>query len=66
VVPRRRADAAGLTPGDVLVEINGRAVESLDAARAALLTATLDAPLRLVVGRARERLSLLVESPTTP
>lgn len=66
VVPRSRAEAAGLKPGDVLVEINGRAVESLDAARAVLLTATLDAPLRLVVGRARERLSLLVESPTTP
>lgn len=63
VVPRSRAEAAGLKPGDVLVEINGREVRTLEAARAALLASAVTAPLRLVVGRARERLSLLVESP---
>jgi serine protease Do len=66
VVPKSRAEAAGLKAGDVLVEINGREVGTLDAARAALLAAAMDAPLRLVVGRERERLSLLVESPETP
>jgi serine protease Do len=66
VVPRSRAEKAGLKPGDVLMEINGRETASLDAARAALLAAALEAPLRLVVGRERERLTVLVDSPKTP
>jgi serine protease Do len=63
VVPRSRAEAAGLKPGDVLVEINGTPVKSLEAVRAALLAAPLDAPLRLVVGREHEQVTLLLAGP---
>lgn len=55
VLPRSRAERAGLRVGDVLTEVNGRPVVTLDAVREALLAAGPDGPLPLVVRRDRER-----------
>jgi serine protease Do len=57
VVPKGPAETAGLQIGDVLVEIDGRPVLTLEAARKALLAVTLDKPLPLSVKRDDERLS---------
>ena len=51
---------AGLQIGDVLVEINGRPVLTFDAARQALLAASLDKPLPLSVRRDSERMSFVL------
>jgi len=58
-----RAEAAGLKVGDVLLEVNGRPVVTLDAVRAALLEVPLERPLPLMVRRDEARLPLLVDSP---
>jgi|GraSoiStandDraft_41_1057321.scaffolds.fasta_scaffold105780_3 serine protease Do len=63
VVRRSSAEAAGLEVGDVLVEVNGRAVLTLAAAREALLGSSLERPLPLVVNRDSERLALILKSP---
>lgn len=60
VLARGAAEAAGLQIGDVLVEINGRPVLTLEAARQALLATALDKPLPLRVRREAESLSLLL------
>jgi serine protease Do len=60
VLQGSRAAAAGLQVGDVLVEVNGRPVVTVEAAREALLTVPLDGPLPLVVRRGDERVSLRV------
>jgi S1-C subfamily serine protease len=61
VIARGSAETAGLEVGDVLVEINGRPVLTLEAARQALLAASLDKPLPLLVRREAERLPLLLK-----
>jgi serine protease Do len=61
VVARGSAETAGLQIGDVLVEINGRPVLTIEAARQALLAVSLDRPLPLLVRRDDERLSLTLE-----
>ncbi|HET7874839.1 MAG TPA: PDZ domain-containing protein [Methylomirabilota bacterium] len=66
VVPRSRAEAAGLKPGDLLVEVNGRPAPTLAAVREAMLTVSLEGALALVVRRGQDRLSLLLESPKGP
>jgi serine protease Do len=58
VVPKSRAATAGLKPGDVLVEIDGRPVETVSAAREALKQVAPDGPLSLVVRRNQERVTL--------
>jgi len=58
-----RAEAAGLRVGDVLLEINGRPVITVDAVRAALLEVPLEQPLPLTVRRDETRLPLVVDSP---
>jgi len=63
VVRRSPAEAAGLHVGDVLVDVNGRAVLTLAAAREALLGSSLERPLPLVVNRDSERLALILKSP---
>ena len=63
VVRRSSAEAAGLQVGDVLVEVNGRPVLTLAAAREALLASSLERPLPLVVRRDSERLALTLKSP---
>jgi serine protease Do len=63
VIARGSAETAGLQIGDVLLEINGHPVLTLEAARQALLGATLDQPLSLAVRRDAERLSLTLKPP---
>ena len=58
------AEKAGLQVGDTLVEVNGRPVLTLQAAREALLAASLERPLSLVVRRESERLSLVLKTAT--
>jgi len=66
VIPRGRAEAAGVHVGDVLVEINGKPVASLEAVREALLGLGDQGALRLAVRRDRERLSFLLQDPQHP
>jgi S1-C subfamily serine protease len=61
VLPRSRAERAGLQVGDVLTEVNGRPVVTLDAVREALLAAGPDGPLPLVVRRNQERVLVTLE-----
>jgi serine protease Do len=61
VVPRGSAETAGLQIGDVLLEIDGHPVLTLEAARKALLAVTLDKPLPLAVKRDEERLSFTLK-----
>jgi len=66
VVPKGPAETAGLQIGDVLMEINGRPVLTLDAARKALLAVALDKPLPLSVKRDEERLSFTLKPAQPP
>ena len=59
-----QADRAGLKPGDVIVEVNGRPVLSRQAVSDALVDAALDRPLRLTVRRQGEPLALTVSPPS--
>lgn len=63
IMARSSAEAAGLQVGDVLLEINGRPVLTLAAVREALLAASLERPLPLVVRRESERLPLMLTTP---
>lgn len=63
IMARSSAEAAGLQVGDVLLEINGRPVLTLAAVREALLAASLERPLPLVVRRESERLPLTLKTP---
>ena len=58
VLPRSRAERAGLQVGDVLSEVNGRPVVTLEAVREALLAAGPEGPLSLVVRRDQERIQV--------
>ena len=62
VLPRSRAERAGLQVGDVLTEVNGRPVVTLDAVREALLAAGHEGPLPLVVRRGQERVIVTLEA----
>jgi serine protease Do len=61
VLPKSRAERAGLQVGDVLTEVNGRPVVTLDAVREALLAAGPDGPLPLVLRRDQERITVTLE-----
>jgi serine protease Do len=61
VLPRTRAERAGLQVGDVLTEVGGRPVVSVDAVREALLAAGPDGPLPLVLRRGPERLQITLD-----
>jgi serine protease Do len=63
VVRRSPAEAGGLHVGDVLVDVNGRAVLTLAAAREALLGSSLERPMALVVSRDSERIALTLTAP---
>jgi len=63
IVGRSSAEAAGLQVGDVLLEVNGRPVLTLAAAREALLASSLEQPLALVVRRDSARVSLTLKMP---
>ena len=61
VVPKSRAELAGLKTNDVLIEIAGRPVETMAAVRDALKTITPDDPLALVVQRDQARVPIAME-----
>jgi S1-C subfamily serine protease len=60
------AEAAGLRAGDVLVEVNGRPVLTLEATRQALTSAAVEASLPLVVSRDGEQMSLVITRSPRP
>lgn len=66
VLPNSPAEGAGVKVGDVLVEVDGRAVLTFQALRDALLGWSADRPLRLVVRRGGERLAMMVSLPRNP
>jgi serine protease Do len=66
VLPRSLAEAAGLKVGDVLLEVNGQPVATLEAVRQALLTVAAEAALGLVVRRDQERVHLRIDGAKTP
>jgi len=66
VVPRSRAETAGLLVGDVLVEVNGRPASTIEAVREALLAVREDGPLALVVRRGSDRVALLLSGAGSP
>jgi serine protease Do len=63
VVPKSSADRGGLQVGDVILQVNERAVATRDALREGLADAGLEAPLRLTVRREGSRLSLVLKAP---
>ena len=63
VLAKSRAEAAGLRVDDIVVEVDGKPVGSLEAAREALLGVGEHRPLSLEVRRGRERLSFLLRDP---
>jgi len=65
ILAKSPAERAGLQVGDTLVEVNGRPVPTLQAAREALLAASLEWPLSLVVRRESERVPLVLTT-TSP
>ncbi|HEU5323160.1 MAG TPA: PDZ domain-containing protein [Methylomirabilota bacterium] len=52
------AERAGLLAGDVILQVDDRAVLTLDAAREALADVGIERPLRLTIRRGEERLAL--------
>jgi len=66
VLPKSRAAAAGLQVDDIVVEVDGKAVESLEAAREALLGVGERGPLSLEVRRGGERMSFLLQDRRDP
>jgi len=63
VAPRSPAEQAGLAVGDVILQVNDRAVISRDAAREALAEIPTDRPLRLTVRRDDEHVTLTLTPP---
>lgn len=66
VLPKGRAETAGLQVGDMLVEINGKPVGSLDGVREVLLALSEQSSLSLVVRRDEQRLTFLLRDPQNP
>ena len=65
IIRRSSAERAGLEAGDVILMINDRAVTTREAVREALADASLEAPLRLTIGRGGSRLSIVLQAPGT-
>lgn len=63
IVPRSPAARAGLEVGDVILQIGERVVLTRDEVREALADAGLEAPLRLILGRGANRLSVTLRPP---
>ena len=66
VLARSRAEKAGLRIGDVLLELGGQPVDTLEAVRGALLAAGPDGPLGLLVSRDGDRVQVLLEKQNVP
>ena len=63
VVPRSPADQAGLEVGDIILQVGERVVLTREEVREALADAGLEAPLRLMLGRGANRLSVTLRPP---
>ena len=63
IVPRSSADRAGLQVGDIILQVGERVVLTRDEVREALADASLEAPLRLTLGRGANRLSVTLRPP---
>jgi len=63
---RSGAERAGLRSDDVVLQVNDQPVLSRDAAREALADASPDRPLRLVVRRESERVTVTLEAAQNP
>jgi serine protease Do len=63
VVPRSPADRAGIQVGDIILQVGERMVLTRDEVREALADATLEAPLRLTLGRGANRLTVTLRPP---
>lgn len=61
VLPKSRAELGGLKSGDILVEIAGRPVDTVGAAREALMAIAPQDPLALVVLRGEARIPIALE-----
>lgn len=66
VVRGSAAERAGLAVGDVILQVNERAVLTRDAAREALSEVTPDHPLRLTVRREDRHVPLTLAAPENP
>jgi S1-C subfamily serine protease len=62
IIPKSAASRAGLEVGDAIVQINEQAVTTRDAARDALADLDPAAPLRLIVVRGEQRLTLTLSN----
>jgi serine protease DegS len=60
------AEKAGLKAGDVLIEIDGHPVLTLEAVRQALAEVSIDAPLPLTVIRGDDQMSVVITRPRRP
>ena len=65
IIPRSPAERAGLEAGDVILQINDQTVTTREAVREALADASLEAPLRITIGRGGIRLSVVLKLPGT-
>jgi len=66
IIPKSQAEGAGLKVGDVLIEVAGKPVDSLDAAREALVALPPQpGPLALVVSRDHSRVALVLPGATS-
>ena len=65
IIRRSPAERAGLVAGDVILMVNDRSVATREAVGEALADASLEAPLRLTVGRDGRRLSVVLKAPGT-
>jgi serine protease Do len=63
VAPRSPAEQAGLAVGDVILQVNDRAVITRDAAREALAEVSSDRPLRLTVRRDEQHVTVTLTPP---
>lgn len=63
VIRRSAAERAGLEVSDVILEVNGQAVETREALREAMADASIEGPLRLTIRRGGSRLSVTLRAP---
>ena len=65
IIRRSPAERAGLEAGDVILQVNDQTVTTREAVREALADASLEAPLRITIGRGGIRLSVVLKLPGT-
>ena len=63
IIRRSPAERAGLEVGDVILQVNERAVPTRDELREALADASVETPLTLTIRRGVNRLSVVLKAP---